>query len=268
MIVIDAFTFHHEFDLLKLRLDYLNDIVDYFVISEGKYTYSGKPKHYYLNQIFNQIPEKIQKKIISVHYEPDILNFNFPNKIRKLDYSNDCWKLEGQQRNSISKHLSCFNDNDLFMLSDVDEIPKKEVIELMSKKILLGVARCEMFYYNFTTFCGTNWAGTIFSTIKLARENKLDIMRKMRFSLPSIENGGWHFSYFGNPKDIINKLESFSHQEYNHPKIKNTENILNCIQNKINILDGRKFETYDISKFPINMQKLVIKFMKEKNEQS
>ena len=89
----------------------------------------------------------------------------------------------------------------------------------MSKKILLGVARCEMFYYNFTTFCGTNWAGTIFSTIKLARENKLDIMRKMRFSLPSIENGGWHFSYFGNPKDIINKLESFSHQEYNHPKI-------------------------------------------------
>ena len=32
MKIIDSFLFHNEFDMLKLRLEYLRDFVDYFVI--------------------------------------------------------------------------------------------------------------------------------------------------------------------------------------------------------------------------------------------
>ena len=45
MKIIDSFLFHNEFDMLKLRLEYLRDSVDYFVISECNYTFSGKKNH-------------------------------------------------------------------------------------------------------------------------------------------------------------------------------------------------------------------------------
>ena len=129
MKVIDSFTFFNEFDILKLRLSYLNDIVDHFIISESNYTHSGKPKPYYLDQILNEIPEVIRKKIIRLKYEPDISQFNFPTDIIVGDYTNDNWKLERQQRELISQNLSSFSPNDFFMVSDVDEIPRKEIIQ-------------------------------------------------------------------------------------------------------------------------------------------
>ncbi len=74
MKIIDGFSFFNEFDILKLRLEYLQDVVDYFIISECNYTHSGKEKPYYLNQIINEFDEELRSKIISVHYEPDIGN--------------------------------------------------------------------------------------------------------------------------------------------------------------------------------------------------
>ena len=68
MKIIDAFSFFNEVDLLKLRLEYLRDVVDYFVISECNYTHSGKSKPYYLDDIIDQFDEDLVKKIISVRY--------------------------------------------------------------------------------------------------------------------------------------------------------------------------------------------------------
>ena len=264
MKVIDAFTFYNEFDILQLRLDYLNDIVDYFIIAESNYTHSGQLKPYYLQEIIDQIPENIRKKIISIHYEPDISTFEFPKNVSQWTYEDDYWRLEREQRNLISSHLSSFNDNDLFMLSDVDEIPRKEVIqEILLKKIennFCVSTRCEMFYYNFTSLCQSDWAGTVFTTVQIAQEKSCDFLRTNRFSFSSIPNSGWHFSYFGNPQHIANKLETFAHQEYNQSQYKNEQNISTSIQNKTNILTGQKLQSYEISRFPINLQKLITKY--------
>lgn len=268
MKIIDAFTFYNEFDILQLRLEYLNDIVDYFIISESNYTHSGKPKPYYLNEVLDKIPEEIRKKIISLHYEPDISTFKFPEKVSQWDYDDDYWKLERQQRNFISQNLSSFGDNDLFMLSDVDEIPRKEIIQqILFKGIdknLCVAAKCEMFYYNFTTLSSSDWAGTTFSTIQIAKEKSCDYLRTYRFRLPSISHGGWHFSYLGNPDHIANKLSSFAHQEYNQSQYKNQQNILNSIQNKESLLTGEKFQSYDFKKFPENLSKLITKYFPSK----
>jgi len=42
--LIDAFLFFNEVELLKFRLQYLNDIVDYFIIVESNKTFTGKDK--------------------------------------------------------------------------------------------------------------------------------------------------------------------------------------------------------------------------------
>lgn len=42
--VYDCFPFFNEFELLKIRFDELNDVVDYFVLVESVETQRGNPK--------------------------------------------------------------------------------------------------------------------------------------------------------------------------------------------------------------------------------
>jgi beta-1,4-mannosyl-glycoprotein beta-1,4-N-acetylglucosaminyltransferase len=42
--IIDTFMFNGEFEMLRMRLDYLSDSVDYFVICESDYTQNGNKK--------------------------------------------------------------------------------------------------------------------------------------------------------------------------------------------------------------------------------
>mgnify|MGYP001182584098 CR=1 FL=1 len=43
-MIIDAFTFFNEKELVQLRIKYLNDLVDYFIIVEANTTHIGKKK--------------------------------------------------------------------------------------------------------------------------------------------------------------------------------------------------------------------------------
>ena len=42
--IIDTFPFNGETEMLKMRFDYLNDVVDYFVICESDATQTGEKK--------------------------------------------------------------------------------------------------------------------------------------------------------------------------------------------------------------------------------
>ena len=62
MKVFDSFIFFNELDLLELRLNILNDVVDYFVLTESPFTVSGneKPLYYQENKDrFGKFNDKI-----------------------------------------------------------------------------------------------------------------------------------------------------------------------------------------------------------------
>jgi beta-1,4-mannosyl-glycoprotein beta-1,4-N-acetylglucosaminyltransferase len=265
--VIDSFMFFNEFDVLKLRLSYLNDIVDHFIIVESNYTHSGKPKPYYLDEIWNEIPKEIQRKIIRLKYEPDISKFKLPEVVIEgevKNYDNDYWKLEREQRDLITQHLSHFSLDDFFMVSDVDEIPRKEIItSLLNNNFVENVASCEMFYYNFKSYCPNYWPGTVFSTVSNAIKKGCDYFRSNRFSLTPIPNAGWHFTYFGGVERIKHKLECYAHQEYNRDEYKNEQNIEDLIKSKKHFLRrgeefGDDFIDYSFTKYPEDLRKLII----------
>ena len=44
MKVYDCFTFFNELDLLEIRLNELDNVVDYFVLVESKRSFQNKPK--------------------------------------------------------------------------------------------------------------------------------------------------------------------------------------------------------------------------------
>jgi len=264
MKVIDGFSFFNEFDILKLRLEYLRDIVDYFVISECNYTHSGDTKPYYLDQILNEFDEVLRAKIISVHYEPDITNYDFSNKT-ECDFTSGFWKLERGQRNHILEVLKNFSKNDLFMLSDVDEIPCKELVQHVKQNGLpennLALAKCHNLYYNFVTYENSTWGGTVFTNIETALDKGGDFLRSHSYEFPFFENGGWHFTFFGGISQIQDKLESYAHQEFNRDEIKNEENLLSAIQNKKDILnrthENKQFIAYNFLNYPENLRNLI-----------
>ena len=48
--VYDTFLFFNELDLLEIRLNILDDYVDYFVLCEANQTFSGKDKKLYYKE--------------------------------------------------------------------------------------------------------------------------------------------------------------------------------------------------------------------------
>lgn len=269
MKIIDSFTFFNELDMLKLRLHYLHDVVDYFIISESNYTHSGKIKPYYMDNILSDIPDYILKKIIRVKYEPDIDLLKFDQTITEYTPESIHWKLEKEQRECIIKYISnnyeLFSDDDYLVISDVDEIPKKEILSNLSnfeidKYICSTISLdCKMFYYNFTTYNDNLWSGPVISNILNFKNNGIEFFRTNRFALYNIKDAAWHFSYFGGAEQIKNKLESFAHQEYNNKNYNNDERLMERINDRINLFDDKKFIKYDFNKFPEDLKNLIIK---------
>lgn len=56
-----------------------------------------------------------------------------------------------------------------------------------------------------------------------------------------IPNAGWHFTYLGGAKKIIEKLESFSHTEYNLKEYKDENKIKDIIKSGKDLF-GREME--------------------------
>jgi glycosyltransferase involved in cell wall biosynthesis len=262
--IIDGFSFFNEFDILKLRLNYLQNIVDYFIISECNYTHSGNSKPYYLDDVISELNDNILKKIIRVKYEPDISDYDFSNKI-ECNFESGFWKLERGQRNHILSALKQFDSTDLFMLSDADEIPRKEVIQYLKENPLpenkLALARCDNLYYNFYTYEDSNWGGTVFTDVGTALEKGADFLRGHSYQFPSVQNAGWHLTFFGGVKQIQKKLNSYAHQEFNHQKINNEKIIKELVENKKDILqrknENKQFSFYNFLNFPQDIRNLI-----------
>ena len=51
-MIYDCFTFYNELDLLEIRLNVLNDVVDRFVLVEMNKTHMGDDKPFTLYRIF------------------------------------------------------------------------------------------------------------------------------------------------------------------------------------------------------------------------
>lgn len=207
MKVFDCFTFFNELDLLEIRLNELNDVVDYFVIIEGEHTWQNNPKpSYYLNNKdrFKKFANKIIHKIVPSD------NFN-----------SNAWHNEEYSWNNIACALEEYaTDDDLIMISALDELPSlQSIIDVIKNYNQPCSVQMDLFYYYLNTkfkFSERKWAGTYIS--KYSELDKTNIYKYIvysRWSVPSVGNG-WHFSFLGNHTSIFEKVHSYSHSEFNH----------------------------------------------------
>ena len=249
MSVFDCFQFFNEEHILDLRLNILHEFVDFFVIVESTCDHQGNLKKLNFDQ--NKF-KKFQNKIIYIVV-------NDTEESLKKDHLWGESLVEQHQRNSIMRGLKKSNDNDLIILSDVDEIPDLTKLNIFNKKNKYAVFSQKMFSFKLNLLNETekNWHG---SKICLKKDLKSpQWLRNLKFkkypfwridkprNLQIIENGGWHFAYLQNPKNIAKKIKSFSHGEFNKENLTNENNIEEKIEKQKDIFDrGFKYSKVEI----------------------
>jgi len=240
--VFDCFPFYNELDLLEIRLNVLNDVVDYFVLSESTRTFTGKPKPLYFEENkdrFKKFAHKIRHVIVDdSEYDPGI----------------DVWQREFDQKNSVFRGINDCKDDDFVIVSDVDEIIKPDLISrvVADDSNAIAIIKQPCFYYYLN--CQST---EVFDKAKMAKfkhikspqqlraypkfsmhnSNKLvrtlfkwygSIRKRICVELGSCviyENGGWHFTYMKSPEEISDKITDFSHTEYNLDKFTSVDSI-------------------------------------------
>ena len=291
MKIFDCFMYFDEEVVLDLRLNILNDFVDYFVIIESTYTHRGdKRKLRFSHEKFKKFEKKIVYLVYDEHpsnIEEVLKNDSHEEKSRK--YILNAAYRENGQRNFIINGLKNANSEDLILVSDVDEIPNLENLNLekVNNKIILF--KQDMFYYKFNLkLPNLIWTGTKACKKKVLQSPqwlrnikdkkypfyRLDTIfsKKKYINIEFINNGGWHFSNIKTPAEIEHKLKSYlHHREFDENPMSENE-INKIIENKQAIYDlkvdkrvnkigdGSKLENYSLDKLPKFLQNNIEKF--------
>ena len=285
MKIFDCFMYFDEEIVLDIRLNALDKYVDYFVIVESIYTHKGDRRELKFNQ------KKFYKFKDKIKY---IIYKNLPQSIEKI-YDNDSEAeksrkyilnaayRENGQRNFITNGLENANDDDMILVSDVDEIPNLQNIDFkkISKKII--IFKQDMFYYKFNLkMPDLIWSGTkackrkhLISPqwLRNIKDRKYPLYRvdtlfsdKKYINIEFVNNGGWHFSNIKSPEEIEYKLKSYlHHREFDENPlsknqiseiIKKKQAIYDLkVDKKINkIGNGSQLIKYPTKKLPLYLQ--------------
>ena len=249
MKIYDCFQFFNEENILDLRLNILDKHVDFFVIVESTTDHQGNEKKLYFD--VNKF-KKFQKKIIYIVVEDTL------DSIKKPHLGQNSL-VERHQRNSITRGLKNCSNEDLIIISDVDEIPDLNKLNLFNQKKRYAVFLQKKFDYKLNLLNETegDWHGSKICLKKDLRSPQW--LRDLKFkknpfwridkikNLQIINDGGWHFSYLQSPDNILKKIASFSHGERNIPSFANQKNIEEKIEMQKNIFDlGFSYRKIDI----------------------
>jgi glycosyltransferase involved in cell wall biosynthesis/cephalosporin hydroxylase len=233
--IIDAFPFNGELEMLKMRFDYLNNVVDHFVICESDSTQTGEKKELtYLENSY--LFDEYKEKITYIVYRPT--QEDIDNRI------NDRFYVEKVHRDFMRKTISNLSDeNTMIMLSDVDEFPKKELFDKIwetVKDMNMDAVSCKMKTFYGSPLCELDiecFATTIVNDYTLRNVDRFSNLRQYTFNCKHFDNAGWHLSFFHTPKIIQKKIKTYSHSEYNTEDITNIENIKYRLYNQLDILN-------------------------------
>ncbi len=235
-MIFDCIPFFNELDILKLRMQILAPLVDYFVLEESTVTFSGEPKEMVFaknRELFAEFADKI--RYVAVEDSP---------MEGVTTHERDKY-----QKNQLIRALSDAKAEDIIIFSDVDEIPNPKTLERLiaqfePDKIYHLAQRMFYCFLNMEEVSGNllsitgefpgverkQWLGTkVCSFAELPAEG-IVYLREVSPADPRsvrIADGGWHFGYMGGDgerdvaKRIGIKVRAAAHQEYNSKRYLN-----------------------------------------------
>jgi len=264
-LLIDVFPFADEVDLACLRIQYLSDVVDFFVISEHAISFSGIEKDLYFHRVMSRLSSHARTKIIYLE--------NLSSGTYGTPFEND-----KAQKDSIGEFVvKEFGPETRMIFGDLDEIPKLEsminVVDNLKQPLMWHLA--QDFYFGFFNLKETSglllsyagefrgirkkkWLGTIISQVKILNELSLSALRDpiQKNRSKRVSEGGWHFSNcngeslnFG--ERFRQKMKFSAHQEFNSEQfIEKAEHRLLTGKDPFARQFTRKFGPFFVSREP------------------
>ncbi len=217
-MIIDACMFFNEVDMLYLRLNILNDTVSHFVVVESLERFGSAKKK---ESVFLKHQDRFKE------FEHKLTHVLVPELHPVYTDVASGWQREKNQRDILYRatkdcisnyNVECRNwTQDILICSDVDEIPNPDVLKQNLDKIQQGeMYRLDMdfFYYNVNSYVGKWPWGTTVGTMAAYDWKGSHDARSVNYPDDRIlRDAGWHFSYFGGPDKIREKVKSFSHSQ-------------------------------------------------------
>ena len=232
-MLIDSFPFFNEYELVELRIRYLEEIIDVFVIVEANITHQGRKKDWNFPNILKNNLKEFSNKIQyhQINIDPEKIK-NEESWIIDNVKGDDAHRIDNFQRNYIKTACQKFSDKDILIISDVDEIPSKDKLKFIKSCDFEKIAPVVFEQYLFHIDCNflrlESWLGSIATTMQLNNTYSPHRHRRDRNKISHFNDAGWSFSSFGGPSKIKEKFEAFAHKEYNNEKFKSVDHILNC----------------------------------------
>ena len=247
--------YYDEDLVLDVRFNILDKYVSNFVICEANFNHNGTKRDLKFN--IKNFP-KFKEKIIYIPLEKQ------PPNLKKIDTHDNVQvknskildnavMRENFQRNNLHNEIKKFNDNDLIIVSDLDEIPN---LEKFKNKAKITFFEQRMYYYKFNLVQNNFiWYGSRACKKKdLIEPQWLRNIRSKKYPLWNlnflfskrkynninfIKNGGWHFTNIKKPEEIDHKMRNYLHHlEYEESGL-SLENIKKIISEKKVIYDHK-----------------------------
>ena len=232
MKVFDSIIFFNEIELLEMRLNILNDVVDHFVLTESPFTVSGNEKplyyqenkdrfakfndkitHHITEEIPNDFSHMLEKSKFHVAYkEPDPYGtpmIDIPIRFQRALYN--------RNNSAFAIEKAGAKDDDLIITSDADEIINPYVLEDLDwfDSNNHYVATGPGYYFKLNFLYQDDWMGPRLCTWKHLKNTTVDQHRQDHQRAYRIEDAAWHFSFLGDAENFKLKLASYEHTENN-----------------------------------------------------
>tara|TARA_B100001057_G_scaffold500925_1_gene618892 strand:+ start:3111 stop:3974 length:864 start_codon:yes stop_codon:yes gene_type:complete len=240
--------YYDEDMMLDIRLNILNKFVSNFIICEANFHHNGTKRELKFDiRKFSKFKDKIiyiplteQPKQIKEIKDTD------SQLVKNSKILDNALLRENFQRNHLQSKIKNFHENDLIIISDLDEIPN---LEKFTYKARITFFIQKMYYYKLNLIHKNfNWYGS-----KIVKKKdlinpqwlrnikskkyplwRLDIMfsKKKYNNINFIEDGGWHFTNIKTPEKIDFKMKNFLHHlEYEESGI-SIDDVKNIIAEK------------------------------------
>ena len=258
MKIIDCFMYYDEEMILDIRLNIMDKYVSHFIICEANFNHNGTKRELQFNiNNFKNFKEKII--YIPLKYQPKNLR-----RIDKLDSQHlmnskildNALLRENFQRNYLLTKIKDFDENDLIIISDVDEIPDLGNFKYKNK---ITFFEQKMFYYklnlvhpNFIWYGSKICKKKYLKSPQWLRNIKSKKYPKWRIDaffsntkyndIDFVKNGGWHFTNIKTPEKIDFKMKNFLHHlEYEESGL-NIEDVTKIVK------EGKVFYNHSADK--------------------
>lgn len=234
-MVYDMFPFFNELELLEIRLNELDAVVDVFVLAEARHTFQKKPK----DLVFEKNKDRFAKFLPKIRH---VVVDELPGFFYKWR-SPSAWDVSDFQKGQVVRGLFDAKSGDTLIFSDVDEIPKASAVRPHAAHKGITVFEQRLYAYYLNNICTDYdthgqtcvaqynrdglgwWRGSVmldFDSFKAIGKS----IKKMRLlhdraDVNVVSDSGWHFTSIGDVERIALKLESYEHSEANTDETKN-----------------------------------------------